>query len=146
MSCKLPSLVRFGAFSLALFVSGCALPPVGAPRTVQAEGRIVTAEQIARSSARDAWDVLRLGHLHLHIAESSGRPARVLQRGPVSFLSSEAPVIAVDGIRTAGFDMLRSIPAHHIAAIRVLSGPQATRLYGTGAGGGAILIETRRGR
>ncbi|HEV2129979.1 MAG TPA: TonB-dependent receptor plug domain-containing protein [Longimicrobiaceae bacterium] len=62
-----------------------------------------------------------------------------------SFSLASEPLVIVDGTRTDGVGLLYGIPASDIASIGVLSGFGATHRYGTGAGGGGIAIETKRG-
>lgn len=129
-----------------LVMAGCgaaALPPTQAGPV---GGRIITAEQIERTGARNAWDALVRAHVHLGFFEArTGQPERVSRRGTRSLTSGSEPLVIVNGARTEGLQLLHDIPAGDIASIRLIGGIDATRRYGTGAGGGAILIELRAG-
>ena len=130
--------------SLLLALGACA---TGSPRGAASpgEGRLITAAQIQRSGATDAWDVVRRNAPSLEAHETSdGRPARMSQRGRASLVLDEAPVVSVDGVQVSDISVLQTIPADHILSIRILSGTSATKYFGTGASGGAIVVLTKR--
>jgi outer membrane receptor for ferrienterochelin and colicin len=52
--------------------------------------------------------------------------------------------VVVDGARFGELEELRRIPAEDVERIHFLRGPDATTIYGTGYGGGAIEVTTRR--
>ena len=151
-------MVRFVAMHaafvlLAVAASGCsprrALPsstmaPYGGP----SGGRVITAEVIAQSSAKTAWDVLRdLGGPLSWRETSSGDPRSVRSsRGRTSILnpSGDTPQLIIDGVRVNDFRMLRQIPAGSVALIRVLGAIEATTFFGTGSVGGAIILDTKK--
>ncbi|MGI9183263.1 MAG: TonB-dependent receptor plug domain-containing protein [Longimicrobiaceae bacterium] len=115
-------------------------------RAAPLEGRIITADEIKRMGAWNAWKVLRRANIPFDFHESRSRPPMHLSRRRArSFSLASEPLVIVDGTRTDGVGLLYDIPASDIASIRVLSGFGATHRYGTGAGGGGIVIETKRG-
>lgn len=136
------------AVSLAplLLAAGCALATIPAGQPDPAEGRVITAEQIERTGARNAWEALARAHVHLGFHEDrTGEPIDLSRRGARSFTFSGEPLVMVNGARTEGLQLLHRIPASDIASIRVLGGIDATRRFGTGAGGGALLVELKAG-
>lgn len=131
---------------LLWLVPGCGGPTMQSGPSGPAEGRLITAEQIEGMGARNAWEVLARAHVPLSFSEGrGGEPAGLSRRGPRSLTSRSDPLVIVDGVRTEGLGLLRDLAASDIAGIRVMSGIDATRRFGTGAGGGAILIEMKRG-
>jgi hypothetical protein len=134
---------------LATFGTACAMlsacstreAPVGGGGDRQ--GRLISAEEIRQSGATDAWDLLRRSGVHLRMGESrSGEPLHLSRRGPASILLNQAPTVVLDGAHLADFSYLRRIPALSILRVEILSGIEGTRRFGTGAGNGAIVIET----
>ncbi|MBI2402053.1 MAG: TonB-dependent receptor plug domain-containing protein [Gemmatimonadetes bacterium] len=104
----------------------------------EAQGRrnrnVITAEEIAKSSAGDAYDLIR-----------GLRPAWFVTRGVVSAdPDAGGIVIYVDGIRQGYLSDLRSIPVERIQECRFLDARDATTRYGTGHPSGVIEITTRR--
>lgn len=108
------------------------------------EGYLLTAEQVRRTGANNAWDVLRRSGAPLSIAEDrNGNPGRVRKRGNSSINLSNTPLLVVDEVQMADITYLREIPAASIHSIRIFSGTQGTIRYGTGSGNGVIVVTTR---
>lgn len=107
------------------------------------DSRLMTAEEIHDSGASNAWDAIRRT-VGLSLTENSrGEPAGVSARGQSSFHLDDTPVVVVDGVRVMDLRLLRSIDARTISTIEFTNGIQGTLRYGTGSGGGAIVITTR---
>jgi outer membrane cobalamin receptor len=135
---------------VALALQACAAARHSSPDrrslNAPATGRLITAAQIKRSGANDAWEALQRNAPYLATGENKdGQPSRIRRRGASSITLNDAPVVVVDGTRIADFQQLRGIAAYTIATINVLNGIEGTRQYGTGAAGGAIIIATRAG-
>jgi len=129
---------------MAVFLSACSAT-TSASR-FDSPGRLLTAEEIDRSGARSAWDALRRSGTNLSFSESTdGQATRVGNRGASSVTLRDGPLIFLDGNRLDDLRQLQSIPASTIGTIRILSGIEGTRVYGTNAGGGVIIIETKTG-
>src|SRR2546429_3398534 len=45
-------------------------------------GRVITADDIAASGAKTAWDAVRLTVPNVQLRENRGRPTRIQRRGP----------------------------------------------------------------
>ena len=126
-----------------LGVVGCANLAVTSGMPSSPEGKIITAEQIRRSGARNGWEALKRNGTHLSMRENyRGDPSRLNYRGHNSILLSSTPVLYVDGAQIAEFGYLRDVPAEIILRIRVFSGVAGTKYFGTGGGNGVILVET----
>lgn len=108
--------------------------------------RIISAETVERSGARTMWEAVKLNVKHAWFTENSrGDPERIRTRGASTVELVEDMRILVDGVLITDLLVLNETPARHIAEIRVLSGIDATTYYGTAAGDGVILINTKKG-
>lgn len=122
---------------LAILLVVCAVGAcAGAPgATVPRTRNLITVEEIAQTTFTSAFEVIQ-----------SLRPEFLRTRGATSVRHPpEYALVYVDGMRAGGLDTLRTIPREALLEVRYLSGVDATTLYGTGHGGGAIQIMTRRG-
>jgi outer membrane cobalamin receptor len=129
--------------SMLLSTGACGTLRPGITREGHASGRTITAEQIARSGATNAWEALRRSGTHLLVRENTrSEQARISHRGANSLLLSNEVLVVVDGIHLTDWTYLREIPAASIAYIRIMSGPQGTVQYGTPAGNGVIVVST----
>ena len=107
---------------------------------------VITAEQIERSGAHTAWQVLRQSAPMLIAEEDeNGRPTKLTRRGRSSFLLNEAPAVLIDDVRMPDFRDLDAVDAASIHAIYILGGIEGTTYYGTNSGSGVILIRTKTG-
>lgn len=130
---------------LAVFAAVCCAWPGTPPGIAPAPqpGRLISAETMERSGARNAWEVIERSSF-VSTQESAQRGAgRMWVRGHSSIYLDDTPLVLVDGIPQADWHVLTSIPVETIKDIRVLNGPDATQLFGTHAGGGAILVRIR---
>jgi outer membrane cobalamin receptor len=97
---------------------------------------LITMQEIQSSTGSTAYEVIEML-----------RPEMLRTRGSASMRSAspEYAVVYVDGVRSGGLEALRNVPREMLQEIRYLNGADATTLYGTGHGGGAIQVRTRRG-
>ncbi|MCI0691817.1 hypothetical protein L0337_07395 [candidate division KSB1 bacterium] len=95
---------------------------------------LITAEEIAASTARDAYEAIQLL-----------RPSWLVTRGIASPNNprSTVPTAYINNSRLGDIENLRNVSAISIAEIRLLSPNDATTLYGTGNVGGAIMVKTK---
>jgi outer membrane cobalamin receptor len=108
---------------------------------------VITESEIARLSVPTAWDVVRVRAPRLTYGQDAqGRPTRVMIQPRRSVNADETPLLVVDGARLSDIGYLGAIPASDVHAIRILDGEAAEPLYGLSAAGGAIVVETKRGR
>jgi outer membrane receptor for ferrienterochelin and colicin len=104
---------------------------------------VVTAERIASSGARTAWEAIRLlGNLRLDV-DSNGMPTGLSARGRTSIVMATPPKVVLNGVETEALFVLDQIPADEVVEIRYLSGPEGTTRYGTGSAHGVVVITTR---
>lgn len=142
----LPPVIRDFPFRaallwLVLLAGGCTTATLSPRDAGQSVGRIITADEIERTGAQNAWEVLRRSSVPLGFYEDHiGRPLHASRRGELT-----RPLVVVDGTLTSGLEQLYLIAAGDISSIRVLDGLDASQRYGQRAGAGAIVIETKRG-
>jgi hypothetical protein len=115
------------------------------PRT---DPNLITREDIVRSGAKDAFEALRLAHTNITLSEGRGqmtlaRQVQATSRGRSSLVLSPQMLLVVDGASRLDVSSLREIPADNVAWIRVMTAMEATPLYGTEGGNGAIVVRTR---
>lgn len=111
-----------------------------------AGGVVITAAQIERSGGKNAWEVLKYDAPMLTLEDDrNGNPARIHWHGRSSIYLEDAPVVIVDGVRSADWKVLGQIPAGQIETINIISGIEGTTYYGTNATSGVIEIHTKLG-
>ena len=107
---------------------------------------MITAEQIEKSGARTAWQVLKQRAPMFQTSEDrNGRPSKIGRRGRASFVLDDSPAVLVDGVRLPDFRSLEDIDAQSIFAIYIYDGIEGTTYYGTNSVSGVILIKTKDG-
>jgi hypothetical protein len=109
--------------------AACAAGTRGATRAPSR--RILLGDEIRASAAATAYD-----------AVAALRPEWLTRRGRPSVRNSTAGelVVYVDGMRQGGVTSLRSIRATDVFQMEYLDGPSATVQFGTGHGGGVIIV------
>ncbi len=134
--------------SLMLALVGCGPAVSQNGSNLAAPGTfLITAEQIEKSGAHSAWQVLREKAPMLTLREDrNGRPASMGRRGRSSFVLDEAPMIMLDGVRVPDFHALESVDAGSILTILIYNGVEGTTYYGTDAVSGVVVIKTKDGR
>ena len=133
---------------LVASVSGCASAHHGAGSTARRDPNLITREDIVRSGATDAFEALRLANTHISLSEARGqmtltRDVQATSRGRSSLVLSAQMLLVVDDVQRLSVAALHDIPADNVAWIRVLTSLEATPLYGTEGGNGAIVVRTR---
>jgi len=134
--------------SLLLVLSACG-PAIGATATADSPPGpfLITAEQIERSGARTAWQVLKQQAPMLSTQDDrNGRPAKLGRRGRASLMLDDSPAILLDGVRIPDFRALDDIEAQSIFAIYIYDGIEGTTQYGTNSVSGVIFIKTKDGQ
>lgn len=136
---------RRAALVAAMLSLAACSPSRGRLDRTRPAGHVITAEQIRRTTATNAWEVLKNSASPLSLADRNGEPTNVRsRRGRSSLVITQAdvPILIVDGTRMSDFAMLRQIPAGSIESIRILNGIEGTTYQGTNAGGGVIIVAT----
>ena len=119
----------------------------GAVAPIAGRETLITEADIARMSVRTAWDVVRMrAPRFIYAQDASGRPQRVMIQPQRSINSDETPILVVDGVRVSDILYLQDLAASEVHAIHILDSETATPLYGIVAAGGAIVVESKRGR
>ncbi len=104
--------------------------------------QLILPDEIAKSGATDAWEVVRrLTHMST-TTTASGEPSRMYRRGHGSIVIRETPLVVVDGVQTPDLEVLTEVRADQIAWMRVLTGVVGTTRYGASAGAGAVIVQT----
>ena len=107
------------------------------------KNNVISAEEIAKSSASNAYDLIKTLRPQWLRARgiSTGMPDP--SGGGVSDPGGGIAVY-VDGARQGGLDQLENIGAERVQELRYLSANDATQKYGTGHTQGAIEVTTKR--
>lgn len=138
-------VVRWAALAgVGLSLLACAARHPGRPPAAEKRhsARMITRADIERSGATDAWDALKRAGTFMSMKEGRGSQLRTSQRGRSSILLSDEMMLVVDDVVQTDFSSLRQIPAQSIDWMKVLSGTDATFLYGTPGANGVIIVRT----
>ena len=109
-------------------------------------GRVITAEAIAKSGARTAWDAVRFTVPNVQLREVRGEPARIQRRGRASLYQDDQVRVILDHVPIDDLQVLKQIAAADILTIEILTGLDATTQYGAASTSGVIVITTTSGR
>jgi len=112
--------------TLGLALAGCASSGTSSRPAGATANRIVRAE------------LESVGQVDAFEAVNRLRPRWMSSRG------GSRPVLYVDGTRRNDISDLQSLRAFDIEEIEYMSGSDASTRFGTGHGGGAIMVSTRR--
>jgi hypothetical protein len=134
----------------AIASAGCHAPARTAGAAPLSFGRetLITEDDIRHMSVRTAWDVVRMRAPRFTSGTDSatGRATGVRIQAQRSINADETPLLVVDGMQTGDLGNLHDIPASEVHAIHILDSEAAEPIYGLRAAGGAIVVETKRGR
>ena len=141
MSPVFSRLAIIAAISIALTACGVARAhPETKPRH---SARLITREDIERTGATDGYEALKRAGSYLMLSERKGGDIRATERGRSSIIISPQILLVVDEVMMMDLNSLRDIRADAIEWIRVMSGAEATPLYGTPASNGVLVVRTR---
>lgn len=126
---------------------GCATAGTHKEDATSGGALTITQEQIERSGATTAWEVLKNeARRYTYKEDRSGRPLRIVaQRGvsSITLSDSDSPMVIIDGARLTDVAALAQLPAGALASIEILSGIRGSGSQGTNASAGVIYIHTR---
>lgn len=108
----------------------------------------VNITEMAKAPVSSFADALAGRVAGLQVSFGDGQPGRnptILIRGISSLTQRVAPLFVVDGFPIDNLDM-SSIAPEDIESISVLKDASSTAIYGSRAGNGVILINTKRGK
>jgi len=135
-------LVWLGVMSVA----GCGGARAGIEDTNAPRGaRLITAEAIAKSGAKTAWDAVRLTVPNVQLREVRGEPARIQRRGRASLYQDDQVRVILDHVPIEDLQVLKQVAAVDSLTIEILTGLDATTQYGAVSTSGAIVITTTSG-
>jgi len=106
----------------------------------------VNSEDIAKVPAGSASSAL-LGKVAGVSIANLGRPGQgstIILRGAANFFGSQEPLVILDGVFVEGG--LGDINVDDIASYEIVKGASASSLYGSRAGNGVIVIQSKRGK
>jgi len=106
---------------------------------------VITAEMIAASGAKTAWDAVRKTVPNVQLRERDGQPARIARRGRASIYLDDQVRVILDNTPVYDIRVLDQVPANNVLSIEVLSGLDATTHYGGTSTSGVIIIRTKNG-
>ncbi len=143
-------LRRLGRVSAAWLGLMCAVGCGGARAGVERSsapsgGKVITAEEIAASGAKTAWDALRKTVPNVQLRERDGQPSRITRRGRGSIYLDDQVRIILDNTPIHDLRVLDQVAASSLLSIEVLSGLDATTQYGGASTSGVIIIRTKSG-
>lgn len=124
--------------ALPLLLWGCSTASLPLAAGFTQPRRVITAAEIERSGATNAWEALERSGTMLQF-EDEGVPERARSRLALARL----PRVVVDGIQMLEIRLLRDIPANVISRIRVLSSLHGGAAYDGADFADVIFIETR---
>jgi len=145
-------LRRFGARRALVWLclvsgAGCGGARAGSDDTnAPSGGRVITADSIARSGAKTAWDAVRFTVPNVQLREVRGEPARIQRRGRASVYQDDQVRVILDHLPIDDLQVLKQVAAADILTIEVLTGLDATTHYGATSTSGVIVITTSGGR
>jgi len=119
-----------------LAIAGClvAVACGPAPRTAEPtpSRRVLLEDEIRGAQVATAYQIVaRL------------RPEWLRRRGRASVRDPGAVVVYLNGMRQGGVSVLDAIVAETVLEMEYLNGQEATTRFGTGHGGGVILVRLR---
>jgi len=120
--------------ALSGVVFACAPPRLIPGRA--ADSQLITEEEVKASESPTAFEVIQ-----------KLRANFLSYRGETSFNKNNSqpyPTVYLDGQQWGPLSSLRSIPASHVATIRLYRSWEATTKFGAGNMGGVIAITTRQ--
>lgn len=122
---------------LLLLLSAAVLAACGSPGTGAAapdsSADVITVAEIKRSVAPNAYELV-----------SALRPRWLHERATGIATGPEEVRVYVDRLGLGGIEVLRQLNVTNLAGLQYLDGNTATQRFGTGHGGGAILVTTKR--
>ena len=123
------SLPRFvGALSPLPILIACA------SGATARDANVITAPELSRSRATNAYDAIRQIRPEL---------LRTRDPGSLAYFKTNRPAVAVDNTLVGGVEVLRAMPLDTVARIEYVSAWKAVKRFGLSLENGVMLIETR---
>ena len=141
MTSVIPRLATVAVLSVA--ITSCGATHKRLETQPRHSARLITREDILRTGATDGYEALKRAGSYLMLGERKGGDIRASERGRSSIILSPQILLIVDEVMMADLNSLRDIRADAIEWMRVMSGAEATPIYGTPASNGVLLVRTR---
>lgn len=131
--------------AFALVLAACA-PPSTVKEDAAADGApgerfrrrsdVISERELAATSTPNLYDAIQ-----------QLRPRFLQRRGESSITRREGTIVVVyiDDVRAGSPESLRSVHPSEVLEVRYLDGPSASSRYGLNHGGGAIVVQRKRG-
>jgi len=135
--------------ALVISLTACASVHPLTSADVPVNGKVITEQMIAGTSAATAWDVVQQsGYFRMVSDPATGRSGVHSHRGRTSILltGSDVPRLIIDGARVSDLGRLRDIPASSIAWIELLGSIAGASEEGTNSNAGVIRVVSKSGR
>ena len=130
-----------GALGMAMtFALGCAASRSATP---VADPDVITVEQIARSKATNAYDVIATIRPQMFTAH--GAPTTRGQQPPTQGRQAMPVVVYIDNVKVGPVAELKALATLDLREIRYLSPRVATDRWGENHAGGVIYVTTSQG-
>src|SRR3989441_11845781 len=111
--------------------AGCGGARAGIEDTNAPSGaRLITAEAIAKSGAKTAWDAVRFTVPNVQLREVRGEPARIQRRGRASLYQDDQVRVILDHVPIDDLQVLKQVAAVDILRTKILTGRARTTQYG----------------
>lgn len=98
------------------------------------ESNVITAPELARSRAANAYDAIR--RLRPEMLRTRGS-------GTLTYFAVRTPAVAVDDTLVGGLEVLRTLDIEHVTRIESVSPWLAAKRYGSTFGDGIVLVTQR---
>ena len=144
--CRLQAVRSLACIGVVI-AAGCGGARAGIEDTNAPSGaKLITADAIAKSGAKTAWDAVRYTVPNVQLREVRGEPARIQRRGRASLYLDDQVRVILDHVPVDDLQVLKQIAAADILTIEILTGLDATTHYGATSTSGVIVITTNSGR
>ena len=152
ISCVRKSVINVILIESTVAINDVVITALGLRREKKALGYSVgevKAEMLNRVPQQDLLGSLSGKMSGVKISSSSNdinADTYVNIRGITSLAGNNSPLVIVDGVPTGDQKVMKDISPNDIESVTVLKGPSAAALYGSRAGNGVILINSKSGQ
>jgi hypothetical protein len=122
------------------FASGCAATRTTTPKT---DPDVITADQIARSKATNAYDLIATISPKMFTAHGAATTRG--NQPPTEGRQALPVVVYIDNVKVGPIDELKAVSKIDVREIRYLSPRVATDRWGENHAGGVIYVTTSQG-
>jgi TonB-dependent Receptor Plug Domain len=127
-----------GLLAGAILVACASGGSTGSRASIHRDPNVITAEELDASTYSNVYEAIQHLRPAMLVPHAGGGASSSIVNAGGSQL-----IVYENGAKLAGVSALRDISVGEIAEIRYLSPTDATQRFGTGSGGGAILLKSR---